>query len=208
MTESSSKSLERSLGQDNAEVSLLREQLELLESEMESLRRRMKLLESRAGTPTQNSLKSGAAAAPSAILNKYENPNLPKASPPSAAPGTSAAPSPPSSSSSHHKRRRRTNELKQTTGDHPKRTGRSRRRSRASKIKRQLLFFYGLLIGTALLVVLVLMIFNLFGTEPILGGNSSTSFTDERNDSAEVNIEIDDKPDLEELRRAIESADE
>ena len=206
VADSPTKTAIRSPGPENTEVALLREQVALLESEMEALRRRMKLLEGRAGEPIENLPREAVSTVPESIRKRYENPHAPE-SPPAQTARTAATTQDAHSRSpqtSHTRHRRRSSTQGQSSSEeHPKRTGRSRRRSRGSKIKRQLLFGYGLLIGTALLVVLVLMIFNLFGTEPVFSGGAITGTSD----PAEVNIEIDDKPDLDELRQAIENAE-
>ncbi|MEM7467548.1 MAG: helix-turn-helix domain-containing protein [Pseudomonadota bacterium] len=78
----------------------------------------------------------------------------------------------------------------------------ARRSRRKSKIKRRLFYSYGLLICGGALAVLGIMVANLLG----IGFGDSVSLPLDPADGTPALIELDDKPDLEELRRAIENA--
>ena len=180
-------------------------QLEMLEAEMESLRRRMKLLETRLAeidgqVPSDTSLSAVNETSPSSINTE------------SSVPGTGSLASAnvgAANNSPTRRSRRRSTVSTDSDGNELRRRSKAkpRRRSRASKFKRRLLFGYGLLIGGALLAVLVLMIMNLFGTNHITldGGATGTGATSSGDTGIE--LEIDNKPDLDELRRAIENAE-
>ena len=169
---------------------------------MESLRRRMKLLESQTGSGEQDSPNAGAAAAANNTPSGHRS-----TSASTSAQNVSSNATTNPHASLHKKKRRRSGSANHSGDTHTQRSSKPRKRSRGSKFKRQLLFVYGVLIGAVLLTVLVLMIFNLFGSNPILPGGGATDGSTNASDSAEVDIEIDTKPDLEELRRAIENAE-
>lgn len=163
---------------------------------MESLRRRMKLLESRA-RQTPESTEDVATANPDESTHAVRTPtsNVAKATS-SAAPASAS----PNQHPSSPRRRRRSNSSR-------KRSNRPRKRSRSDKIKRQLLLGYSLLIGTALLAVLVLMVFNLFGNNQMFGGGGEVSRSSGGDSSEEFQFEIESTPDLQELREALENAE-
>ena len=185
---------------EHTELTLLQGQVHMLEAEMESLRRRMKMLEARSGEPTASEpvAESSAPNKPelsnrAAPVNQASTPNL-------ASPGNAAQ-------SPAKKRRRRSSSLKSGTSNHPKRSSPPRKRSRSSRVQRQLLFGYSLVIGAALLAVLVLMIMNLFGSNQNLPGGRESNPAADTSGSDEINIEIETRPDLQELRDALESAE-
>ena len=194
---------------NNSDAPSAQAHLEMLEAEMESLRRRMKLLETRlieldGREPANNNLSAVGKASTSTSSNSLQTPN---AMAPAASVNAGSPTAPPAPVRKH---RRRSPSLKDSDEVRAKRPARSkpRRRSRTSKLKRRLLFGYGLLIGGALLAVLVLMIINLFGTTHItLDGNTSIGTAASSDENSGVELEIDNKPDLDELRRAIENAE-
>ncbi len=155
--------------------------IELIESEMEALRLRMKRLEIRlerlAGT--SSSVPLGVASNSRESQSTETRNNI--------------IPTPESShqkESSSPQRR----PLKRASGTKVRRTSRKPRKTRSSKFKRNLLLGYGLLIGVGVVSVFVLMILNLFNAEIFLPRASS---------SPPVEIELNETPNLEELRKSI-----
>ena len=166
----------------------------------------MKLLETRlieldGREPANNNLSAVGKASTSVSSDGLQTPN---AMAPPATDSPTARPAPVRT------QRHRSPSLKDSDEARAKRPAKSkpRRRSRTSKLKRRLLFGYGLLIGGALLAVLVLMIINLFGTTQFtLDGSTSIGTAASSDENSGVELEIDNKPDLDELRRAIENAE-
>lgn len=160
--------------------------IELIESEMDALRSRMKRLEIRlerlTGTAGSVSLRATSNSLESQSTEPQSNIILTPAS-------------------SHQKESNSSQRqpLKRASGTKARRTSRKPRKTRSSKVKRNLLLGYGLLIGVGVVSVFVLMILNLFNAEIFLPKSSSTPT---------VEIELDATPDLEELRMSVEEAAE
>lgn len=160
--------------------------VELIESEMDALRQRMKRLEKRLQHLTGNSVP-----VPLSATSHTRNP----------APGdtqsniilTPASSSQQTNTSSHRR------PLKKPSGQKSRRTSRKPRKTRSSKVKRNLLLGYGLLIGVGVVSVFVLMVMNLFNADIYLPSTAPP---------ATVEMEIDAAPDLEELRMSIQDAEE
>lgn len=168
------------------ESDMTNDSIELIESEMDALRSRMKRLEIRleklTGTPGPVPLSAARNARKSQSTETQNNIILTPAS-------------------SHQKENTlpQRRPPKRASSTKVRRTSRKPRKTRSSKVKRNLLLGYGLLIGVGVVSVFVLMILNLFNAEIFLPKSSSTPT---------VEIELDATPDLEELRMSVEEAAE
>lgn len=158
--------------------------IELIESEMEGLRQRMKRLELRLGKLTGNSAPTPLPNA-SAETQSYSS---------SKQSGVILTPATPNQSTNKTARRQRP---KKQIRSNAKQTTRPHRKKRSSKVKRNFLFGYGLLIGVGVVSVFVLMIINIFSDNMYIPMSTSRE-----------EIVIDETPDLEELRMSIQEADE
>jgi len=157
--------------------------IELIESEMDILRQRMKRLETRmqrlTGKSTTTPLASTVAETrPSDSANPQSSIIL--------------TPTTANQNTSSPTRRRHSKKPVRTDAKRPIRTHRKRR---SSKVKKNFLLGYGLLIGVGVVSVFVLMVLNLFNADIYIP-------------SGEPEIEIDETPDLEELRMSIQDAEE
>ena len=186
MKEHSHLSLTGADAQQN-ELAPEQDSIELIESEMDILRQRMRRLESRMAAIAGNSTQSPAGNTISGAVASSDDASVQSSIilPPEPAKQNS-------SSTVHHRPRKR----KSTRSD-AKRPTRHHRKGRSNKVKKNLLLGYGLFIGVGVVSVFVLMVLNLFNADIYIPSGSPPT-----------EIELDETPDLEELRMSIQEAGE